>query len=63
MRNDTHLSDNHYYILKNVDRYDEDFEYKILERVVYETVYSLNEREQYYFDKYDTYINGLNTKS
>ena len=45
-----------------MDRYDDDFEYKILEIVVYKTVYSLNEREQYYIDKFDTYINGLNTR-
>ena len=24
LRNDKHLSDNHYYIFKNIDRYDED---------------------------------------
>ena len=60
-RNNKHLSDNHYNILINLDRYDDDFEYKILELVVYKTVYSLNEREQYYIDKFDTYINGLNS--
>ena len=56
------LSDNHYHILINMDRYEDDFEYKLSEIVVYETVYSLNEREEYYFDKFDTYINGLNTR-
>jgi len=62
LRNDKRLSDNHYYILINIDRYEEDFGYKILEIVVYRTVYSLNEREQYYIDKFDTYINILITK-
>ena len=44
-----------------MNRYDDDFEYNILE-VVYKTVYSLNEREQFYIDNFDTYINGLNTR-
>ena len=62
LKNDKALSDNHYYILRDMNRYDEDFEYKILEIVVYKTTFSLDEREQYYIDKFDTYINGLNSK-
>ena len=62
LKNDKPMADIQYYILKNINRYEEDFEYKILEIVVYKTTLSLDDREQFYIDKFDTYVNGLNSK-